>query len=285
MTAKTIDGKACAVRIRAKVQSDAAELAAHGVVPGLAVVLVGDDQASATYVRNKTTAAQKCGVRAFDHRLPASISEHELLALVRRLNEDQTVDGILVQLPLPSHIDTRRVIDSVSPAKDVDGFHPENMGRLALGVPRFVACTPRGCMELLAETGVALRGRRALMVGRSNIVGRPMALLLEHADATVTIAHSRTIDLAAEVRRAEILVAAIGKAEAIRGEWVREGAIVIDVGQNRRADGTLVGDVEYPAACERAAAITPVPGGVGPMTIAMLLANTIEAARGNRLPR
>ena len=279
MAATILSGKDLAARVREKVKAGAAELAPRGVTPGLAVVLVGEDPASAVYVRNKTKAAAECGVRTFDRKLPASTSERELLDLVRRLNEDPAVDGILVQLPLPRSIDPRKVTDAIAPAKDVDGFHPENLGLLALGTPRFVACTPRGCMALLHEAGVELRGARALVVGRSTTVGRPMALLLLHADATVTVAHSRTRDLPAEVARADVVVAAIGKAEAIRGAWIKEGAVVIDVGINRLPDGRLVGDVEFAAAQARARAITPVPGGVGPMTIAMLLENTLDSAR------
>ena len=279
MTAALIDGKAVAARVRAKVAEAAGELRARGVVPGLAVVLVGENPASQIYVRSKAKAAREAGVDAFDHKLSAETSQAELLALVRRLNGDPAVDGILVQLPLPPQIDSRVVLEAISPAKDVDGFHPENVGLLTVGMPRFVPCTPKGCMLLLGEAGATLRGSRALVVGRSNIVGKPMALLLAAADATVTLAHSKTRDLAGEVGRAEIVVAAVGKAEMIRGEWIRDGAVVIDVGQNKREDGKLVGDVEFEAARARARAITPVPGGVGPMTIAMLLDSTIESAR------
>ena len=278
-SARVIDGKAVAARVRQGVAAGAAELAARGVVPGLAVVLVGEDPPSMVYVRNKTRAARECGVAIFDHKLPVAVTEKELLALVGRLNADPAVHGVLVQLPLPPGIDARRVIQSISPAKDVDGFHPENLGLLAMGTPRLVACTPLGCMELLKEAGVQLRGARALVIGRSTTVGRPVALLLLGADATVSVAHSRTRDLPAEVGRAEIVVAAMGKAGFVRGEWIMPGAVVIDVGINRTADGKLVGDVEYDAASRRASAITPVPGGVGPMTIAMLLANTLDAAR------
>jgi methylenetetrahydrofolate dehydrogenase (NADP+) / methenyltetrahydrofolate cyclohydrolase len=279
VTAAVIDGKAAAARARARVAEAATELRAAGVVPGLAVVLVGENPASQIYVRSKSKAARECGVEAFDHGLSASTSQADLLALVRRLNDDPGVDGILVQLPLPPQIDARLVLESISPDKDVDGFHPENVGLLTVGMPRFVPCTPKGCMVLLEEAGVPLRGARAIVVGRSNIVGKPMALLLSAADATVTLAHSKTRDLADEVRRADVVVAAVGKAEMIRGDWIRDGAVVIDVGQNKLADGKLVGDVEYAAARERARAITPVPGGVGPMTIAMLLDNTIVSAR------
>jgi len=279
VTAALIDGKAVAARVRAKVAEAAGELRARGVVPGLAVVLVGENPASQIYVRSKAKAAREAGVDAFDHKLSAETSQAELLALVRRLNGDPAVDGILVQLPLPPQIDSRVVLEAISPAKDVDGFHPENVGLLTVGMPRFVPCTPKGCMLLLEEAGATLRGSRALVVGRSNIVGKPMALLLAAADATVTLAHSKTRDLAGEVGRAEIVVAAVGKAEMIRGDWIRDGAVVIDVGQNKRDDGKLVGDVEFEAARARARAITPVPGGVGPMTIAMLLDSTIESAR------
>jgi methylenetetrahydrofolate dehydrogenase (NADP+)/methenyltetrahydrofolate cyclohydrolase len=275
VTARVLDGKALAARVRADVTSRVQALPRP---PGLAVVLVGDDPASAIYVRGKTKAAAECGIAVFDHKLPASTTETELLALVARLNADDAVHGILVQLPVPPQIDPARVIRAIAPAKDVDGLHPENVGALASGAPRFIPCTPKGCLALLVEAGAPLRGARALVVGRSNLVGKPMAQVLLARDATVTIAHSRTQDLAAEVARAEILVVAIGRPAAIRAEWVQPGAIVIDVGMNRLESGTLVGDVE-PAAAERAAAITPVPGGVGPMTIAMLLENTLEAAR------
>ncbi len=277
MTARIIDGKQVAAEVRAEVAARAAALAARGRVPGLAVVLVGDDPASAVYVRNKAKAAREAGVRAFDHVLPASTSQGELMALVARLNADSAVDGILVQLPLPSSLDARPVLEAIDPAKDVDGFHADNVGRLWSGMPRLVPCTPLGVMRLLAHEGANLRGASAVVVGRSNLVGKPMAALLLAADATVTICHSRTADLAARVAGADVLVAAIGRAELIRGAWIKPGATVIDVGMNR-VGGKLVGDVEFAAAAERAAAITPVPGGVGPMTIAMLLSNTLDAA-------
>ncbi len=278
MTARLLDGKAVAARVRGEVLARTVALAARGLVPGLAVVLVGEDPASAVYVRSKAKAARECGVAAFDYTLPKAISEAELLTLVRSLNDDPTVHGILVQLPLPSQIRTRKVIEAISPEKDVDGFHPLNVGLLAQGTPRFVPCTPLGCMTLLAEAGAELAGARAIVIGRSNIVGKPMAALLTARDATVTLAHSRTRDLAGEILRADVIVAALGRAEAIRGEWIKPGAIVIDVGINRTAEGKLIGDVEFAAAAERASAITPVPGGVGPMTIAMLLSNTVDAA-------
>jgi methylenetetrahydrofolate dehydrogenase (NADP+)/methenyltetrahydrofolate cyclohydrolase len=230
-------------------------------------------------VRNKTRACEEAGFRTFDHKLPADTSQAALMDLVARLNGDPAVDGILVQLPLPPQIDSREVLLAIDPRKDVDGFHPENVGRLAQGTPRFVACTPAGVMKMLEEAKTALAGARAVVVGRSNIVGKPMALLLLAADATVTICHSRTRDLAEEVRRADVVIAAVGRAEMIRGDWIKEGATVIDVGMNRLPTGKLVGDVAYAAAAERAGVITPVPGGVGPMTIAMLLDNTLIAAR------
>lgn len=279
MSAAIIDGKAVAARVREEVAAGVREIAAKGVTPGLAVVLVGDDPASAVYVRNKAKAARECGVTAFDHKLPADTREADLLALVDKLNADPAVDGILVQFPVPKPIEQRRVIETISPDKDVDGLHPVNAGRLASGLPGFVPCTPRGCMKLLADAGTELRGARAIVIGRSNLVGKPMAALLMAADATVTVAHSKTRDLPDEVRRADVVVAAIGRAEMVRGDWIRDGAVIIDVGMNRGADGKLCGDVEFAAAAERARAITPVPGGVGPMTIAMLLANTLDSAR------
>jgi methylenetetrahydrofolate dehydrogenase (NADP+) / methenyltetrahydrofolate cyclohydrolase len=279
MAAKIIDGKALAARVRYALADEAKQLTARGFQPGLAVVLVGEDPASQIYVRNKTKALLDAGFRCFDHKLPATTSEAELLELVRTLNQDRAVDGILVQLPLPSHIDSKRVLLAIDPAKDVDGFHPENLGRLLIGEPRFIACTPYGIMKLIEEAGTKVRGASAVVVGRSNIVGKPVAVLLTAADATVTICHSKTKDLPAVIGTADILVAAIGKAEMIRGEWIKPGSTVIDVGTNRTADGKLVGDVEFASAVQRAAAITPVPGGVGPMTIAMLLANTLESAK------
>ena len=279
MTAQLIDGKACAARYRAKFAAETADLVARGVRPGLAVVLAGDDPASHVYVRNKTIACAEVGIRTFDHRLPATVTQAELLSLVATLNADPEVDGILVQLPLPAGIDARQVLLAVSPFKDVDGFHPDNLGRLLMGEPRFVACTPLGVMRLLEEAGTPLAGASAAIVGRSNIVGKPMAALLISADCTVTVCHSKTRDLADRVRGADIVVAALGRPETVQGDWIKLGATVIDVGTNRRADGKLVGDVAFAAAAERARAITPVPGGVGPMTIAMLVGNTVESAR------
>ena len=279
MAAKIIDGKALAARLRGVMADEVKQLIARSVRPGLAVVLVGDDPASQIYVRNKTKALAEAGFACFDHHLPADTAEEKLLGLVGELNADRAVDGILVQLPLPKHIDSKRVLLAIDPAKDVDGFHPENLGRLLIGEPRFVACTPYGIMKLIEEAGTTIRGANAVVVGRSNIVGKPVAVLLTSADATVTICHSKTRDLPAVIAGADILVAAIGRPEMIRGSWIKPGATVIDVGTNRLPNGKLVGDVEFAAAVERAGAITPVPGGVGPMTITMLLANTLESAR------
>ncbi|HET7260416.1 MAG TPA: bifunctional methylenetetrahydrofolate dehydrogenase/methenyltetrahydrofolate cyclohydrolase FolD [Casimicrobiaceae bacterium] len=279
MPARILDGKALAARVTASIRERvAARVAAGGSVPTLAVVLVGEHPASQVYVRNKrrTTDAVGMGSRAFD--LPGDVPERELLELIARLNHDPDVHGILVQLPLPPQIASERVIEAIDPAKDVDGFHPYNVGRLVLRMPLLRPCTPLGCMKVLAETGEALAGKHAVVIGQSNIVGRPMAMELLMARCTVTICHSATRDLPALVRGADILVAAIGKPAFVRGEWIRDGAIVVDVGINRGADGKLCGDVEFAAAAERAAWITPVPGGVGPMTIAMLLSNTLQAA-------
>lgn len=284
MSRRILDGKAVAARVRAEVRERALALSGQGVLPTLAVVLVGDDPASAVYVRSKTKAAVEAGVTPRDHRLPATTTQDELLALIAELNRDPEVDGILVQLPLPSHLDSAQVIASIDPAKDADGLHPFNLGKLAQGTPTAIPCTPKGCMRLLAEAGATLRGARAVVIGRSLLVGRPMALLLANADATVSLCHSRTRELVEEVRRAEIVVAAVGKPEMVRGEWLAPGAIVIDVGINRRADGSLVGDVAF-AETEHVGAITPVPGGVGPLTIACLLENTVQAAQARRAPR
>jgi methylenetetrahydrofolate dehydrogenase (NADP+)/methenyltetrahydrofolate cyclohydrolase len=279
MTARIIDGRAVAATLRAQL---AERVAVLGFRPGLAVVLVGDDPASAVYVRNKDRAAGAAGISAQTIRLPAETTEAELLACVARLNADPEVDGILVQMPLPPHIRPEIVVAAVDPAKDVDGFHPLNVGRLADGKPFLVPCTPLGVMRLLAEAGVQVAGARALVLGRSTIVGRPMAALLLAADATVTIAHSRTRDLPDECRRADILIAAVGRAQMVRGDWVVAGATVIDVGINRLPDGKLVGDVAFDECLPHAGAITPVPGGVGPMTIACLLENTVKAAIARR---
>ena len=286
--AKLIDGKAIAAELRADVGRRAKALA-PGVVPGLAAVLVGEDPASEVYVRNKGKQTREAGMNSFEHKLPATTSEAELLALVRRLNADETVDGILVQLPLPKAIDSTKVLDAIDPAKDVDGFHPVNVGKLTIGRPGLVPCTPLGCMVLIERAlggREAIAGKNAVVVGRSNIVGKPMASLLLAANATVTVTHSRTRDLPTVCRIADILVAAIGKAEMVKGDWVKPGAVVIDVGINRvsAADGKtrLVGDVAFQEAVKVAGAITPVPGGVGPMTIACLLSNTLTAACSRR---
>jgi methylenetetrahydrofolate dehydrogenase (NADP+) / methenyltetrahydrofolate cyclohydrolase len=279
MAAQIIDGKAISQKVRDEVKRDVERfIAEHGRPPGLHVVLVGEDQASVVYTRNKEKASNEVGMRGRLHLLPEGTDEPALIALIDELNADDTIDGILVQLPLPKGIREDRVLDRVDPRKDVDGFHPVNAGLLASGRPGLVPCTPRGCMRLLAEAGTPLVGARAVVVGRSNIVGKPMAQLLLAQHATVTIAHSRTRDLAAVCREADVLVAAVGKAKLIQGDWVKEGATVLDVGMNRNAEGKLCGDVDTEAAKARAAWITPVPGGVGPMTIACLLQNTLTAA-------
>jgi methylenetetrahydrofolate dehydrogenase (NADP+)/methenyltetrahydrofolate cyclohydrolase len=280
MAAELIDGKAVAQKVRDEVKLDVERFVAeHGRPPGLDVVLVGADPASQVYTRNKERASVEVGMRGRLHRLAADTSEAMLLELVEELNANEAVDGILVQLPLPKAIREEKVLDAVDPQKDVDGFHPVNAGLLASGRPLLVPCTPRGCMRLLAEARTELAGARAVVIGRSNIVGKPMAQLLLAKHATVTLAHSRTRDLGALCREADVLVAAVGKAKMIQGDWVKEGATVIDVGINRTAEGKLCGDVDTDAARARAAKITPVPGGVGPMTIACLLENTLTAAR------
>jgi methylenetetrahydrofolate dehydrogenase (NADP+)/methenyltetrahydrofolate cyclohydrolase len=277
MAAEIIDGKAFAAGLRARVADEVATLAdRHGIVPGLAVVLVGEDPASAVYVRNKGRHTREAGMRSEERRLPATASEAELLAVVAELNADPAIHGILVQLPLPPQIGVLRVLEAIDPAKDVDGFHPLNAGRLAIGEPTLVPCTPLGCLMLLRDRLGDLAGREAVVLGRSSIVGRPMAQLLVRESCTVTVAHSRTRDLPSVVRRADILVAAVGRPRLVRADWVRPGATVIDVGVNRVEEG-LVGDVDFAGVSEVAAAITPVPGGVGPMTIACLLANTLTA--------
>ncbi|HXF76672.1 MAG TPA: bifunctional methylenetetrahydrofolate dehydrogenase/methenyltetrahydrofolate cyclohydrolase FolD [Methylomirabilota bacterium] len=278
--AEIIDGRAVAKEVQAQVKEKVEGLERRwGMSPGLAVVLVGDDPASHIYIRNKEKACKEVGIKSFEHFLPATISEKELLSLVHQLNKDKDVHGILVQLPLPPHIRAEKILEAVSPRKDIDGFHPFNQGLLALGGDGFRPCTPLGIMKLLESVGCDPKGKNAVVVGRSNIVGKPVALLLLEKHATVTICHSRTTSLRDEVGRADILVVAIGKARLIRGEWIKTGAVVIDVGVNRLPNGKLCGDVEFEAAKERASAITPVPGGVGPMTIAMLLYNTYKAAK------
>jgi methylenetetrahydrofolate dehydrogenase (NADP+) / methenyltetrahydrofolate cyclohydrolase len=283
MSARVIDGKAIAADLRSRVAEQARRLTqARGLVPGLAVVLVGQNPASEVYVRNKSRATVEAGMRSFDHRLPDTISEAELLALIARLNDDASVHGILVQLPLPPQIDAHKVIAAVDPGKDIDGFHPMNVGRLAAGLPALAPCTPLGCIRLAKTVHASVAGLDAVVVGRSNIVGKPLAILLLAENATVTIAHSKTKDLPAVCRRADLLCGAIGKAEMIKGGWIKPGATIIDVGINwLAAEGgnpRLVGDVAFAEAKEIAGAITPVPGGVGPMTIACLLLNTLRAA-------
>jgi len=281
--ASVIDGKAIAAQVRAGVGQSVADLKrTHAVTPGLAVVLVGEDPASQVYVRNKNRQTVEAGMNSFEHKLPATTSESDLLDLIGDLNRADEVHGILVQLPLPDHIEARKVIEAIDPEKDVDGFHPVNVGRLAIGERAFVPCTPAGCMILLQSLSLPLSGLEAVVVGRSNIVGKPMAQLLLNENCTVTIAHSRTRDLAETVRHADIVIAAVGRPEMVRGNWIKPGALVIDVGINRMDAGDgktrLVGDVAFDEAAAIAGAITPVPGGVGPMTIACLLKNTVEAA-------
>ncbi len=279
--AEIIDGNALSTKKRQAIALEARAFAGkHGRPPGLAVVLVGEDPASAIYVRNKKKACETAGIHSFDYRLDAATTREDLLALVNRLNDDPEVDGILVQLPLPSHLDPQEVLLAIHPDKDVDGFHPYNMGRLLTGEPTLVPCTPAGIMCMLKEHGVTIKGKDAVVVGRSNIVGKPMALLLMMEHATVTICHSRTVDLDKKVKAADIVVAAIGRPEMIKGGWIKDGAVVIDVGMNRTEAG-LKGDVQFLEAKERASLITPVPGGVGPMTITMLLDNTLRAARNH----
>jgi methylenetetrahydrofolate dehydrogenase (NADP+) / methenyltetrahydrofolate cyclohydrolase len=294
MSATIIDGKAYAEGLRGRIAGAVKTLAGHGVTPGLAVVIVGEDPASQLYVKNKARQTVEVGMRSFEHVLPASTSEAELLDLVARLNADPAVDGILVQLPLPRQIDAQKVIEAIDPTKDVDGFHPINAGRLMTGAPGLVSCTPLGCLLLAQSVRRDLAGLNAVVVGRSNIVGKPMAQLLIAQSCTVTIAHSKTRDLPEVCRSADILVAAVGRPEMVRGDWIKSGAIVIDVGINRvpnpaagEGKTRVVGDVAYAEAAEVASAITPVPGGVGPMTIACLLRNTLEAAclrRGLTMP-
>jgi len=279
MTAQILDGKAVAAKTTREIATKVADRVAAGrTPPGLAVVLVGENAASQVYVRNKRRTTETVGMRSFSHDFPATLPEAELLAVIDRLNADPAVHGILVQLPLPAHIDAEKVVERIDPAKDVDGFHPYNIGRLVLKSPTLRPCTPYGCMRLLAETGEPLAGKHAVVIGQSNIVGRPMALELLMARCTVTICHSATRDLPGIARQGDILVAAVGKPRFVPGDWVKGGAIVIDVGINRMPDGKLAGDVDFESAQVRASWITPVPGGVGPMTIAMLLANTLRAA-------
>ncbi|MHB0970057.1 MAG: bifunctional 5,10-methylenetetrahydrofolate dehydrogenase/5,10-methenyltetrahydrofolate cyclohydrolase [Thermoanaerobaculia bacterium] len=302
MSAKLIDGKAIAAEVEAELRSDIAQLAARGIRPGLAAVRVGDDPASEVYVRNKARKAEELGLKGTQLHFDASISEDDLLAEIDSLNHDEEIDGILLQLPLPRHINARRGIATIDPAKDVDGFHPMSVGKLQIGMPTLVACTPAGVIRMIESTGETIRGKRAVVIGRSDIVGKPMAALLMHRDATVTICHSKTRDLPAVVAEAGIVIAAIGKPLFVTGEMIKPGALVIDVGINRVEPGdavaarldaakrktleqkgsVLVGDVDFPAAFEKAGWITPVPGGVGPMTIIMLMKNTVQAAKERR---
>ncbi len=277
-TAARIDGSAIARQVRAGVAERAARLAAHGCVPTLAVILVGEDPASEIYVKHKIKACAETGVRSLQETYRADLDEAELLGRIAALNADPSVHGILVQMPLPPHLSAQGVIEAIDAAKDVDGYSVESAGRLIAGLPGFRPCTPRGCMTLIESTGIALSGKRAVVIGRSNTVGKPLALLLLQADATVTICHSRTPDLAEHTRRADVVVAAVGRANTLTAEMVKPGAIVIDVGMNRNVDGKLCGDVDFAGVSQVAGAITPVPGGVGPMTIAMLLSNTVDAA-------
>ncbi len=277
--AELINGKALAKEVRAEVKTRAEAFAAkHGRAPGLHVVLVGEDPASQVYVRNKQRAAGKAGIAGEVHRLPAETSEADLLALIAELNAAPGIDGILVQLPLPAHLDDQTIVDAIDPSKDVDGLHPFNAGLLFVGRHGLRPCTPSGCMRMLEHVGCNPKGKRALVLGRSTLVGKPIALMLLEKHATVTIAHSRTEDLAERVGEADIVVAAVGRAELVQGDWIKKGAVVIDVGINRLEDGSLTGDVDFEGASKRASYITPVPGGVGPMTIAMLLSNTVDAA-------
>ena len=277
--AKIIDGKAIAAKIRTEITEGVAALKERGVTPGLAVVLVGDDPASRVYVSMKEKACAEAGIFSDEYKLPAETSEAELLGLVAKLNNDPAIHGILVQLPLPPQIDTDKVLEAISPEKDADGFHPYNVGRLSVGKPLFQPCTPYGVMVMLKEEGVELAGKEVVVIGRSNIVGKPVAMMCLAQSATVTVCHSKTRNLADVVRRADVVIAAVGRPEMVKGDWIKEGAVVIDVGVNRVGEKKLVGDVDFVAASQRAAAITPVPGGVGPMTITMLLYNTLESAK------
>ena len=277
--AKIISGKIVSGAVKAEVANETSELKNKGIVPGLAVVIVGNDPASRVYVNNKKKACAEVGFYSEEYALPEETTQEELLALVEKLNKDDQIDGILVQMPLPKHLDEQAVIETISPDKDVDAFHVSNVGRIMIGDYHFLPCTPAGIMELLKSENISAEGKECVVIGRSNIVGKPMAMLLLHANGTVTICHSRTKDLAEKCRRADILVAAVGKAGFVTADMVKEGAVVIDVGMNRNAEGKLCGDVDYDAVEPIASYITPVPGGVGPMTIAMLMKNTLTAAK------
>ena len=273
-----IDGKAVAAKVRAGIKEETEALIKKGKTPGLAVVIVGNDQASRAYVNNKEKACAEVGIRSEEYALPEETTEAELLALVDKLNKKDDVDGILVQMPVPKQIDSEKVINAISPEKDVDAFHPQNVGKIMIGNYDFLPCTPAGIMELIKETGVTVSGAECVVIGRSNIVGKPMAMLLLHANGTVTVCHSRTKNLKEVTARADILVSAVGKAKFVTADMVKEGAVVIDVGMNRDENGKRCGDVDFEAVCEKAGFIAPVPGGVGPMTITMLLKNTLKAA-------
>lgn len=281
MTAHILDGKLIAQKLRVEIKTKVDVLRQQGILPGLAVVLVGEDPASQIYVRNKTRACQEVGIQPFDYRFGSDTSTRELIELVKRLNQDPRVHGVLIQLPLPAGVETQAILEALDPRKDVDGLLPENVGWLWLGRPHMVPCTPLGVLHLLKEAKTPLTGAEAVVVGRSNLVGRPMAALLVSMDATVTLCHSRTKHLDQVVSRADVVIAALGKPQAIRGAWIKEGATVIDVGVTRLPDGTISGDVEFQEAVKRASVITPVPGGVGPLTIAMLLQNTVLAAESS----
>lgn len=276
--AKILDGKAVSQRIKDELKNEVAALAARGIQPALAVIIVGNDPASRIYVNNKKKACEYIGIRSLEYALPGDIKQEELMSLIEKLNQDAEIDGILCQLPLPKHLDEKAVIHAIRPDKDVDAFHPVNVGKIMIGDYDFLPCTPAGVMELIHESGIDIAGKECVVIGRSNIVGKPMAMLLLHSHGTVTVCHSKTRDLAATVRRADIVVAAVGVPELITGDMIKEGSVVIDVGMNRLPDKKLVGDVAFDSAAEKAAAITPVPGGVGPMTIAMLMKNTVKAA-------
>lgn len=278
-----IDGKAVSQSVKDRIKEEVTALKAeHGVVPGLAVIIVGDNPASRIYVNNKKKACEYVGFDSYEYALPEETTETELLELIKKLNNDEKIDGILCQLPLPKHIDENVIINNIAPNKDVDAFHPVNVGKIMIGDYSFLPCTPAGVMELIASTGVDIKGKECVVVGRSNIVGKPMSMLLLHKSGTVTICHSKTKNLKAECKRADILVAAVGVPNLITGDMVKEGAVVIDVGMNRLENGKLCGDVEFESASKAAGYITPVPGGVGPMTIAMLMQNTLTAAKVNR---
>ena len=279
MTAKILDGKAVSQRIKDELKEEVSALKKKGINPGLAVIIVGEDPASRIYVNNKKKACEYIGVKSFEYALPGDTTQEELVKLVEELNENPEIDGILCQLPVPKHIDDKAIINTIRPDKDVDAFHAVNVGKIMIGDYDFLPCTPAGVMELIKESGIDISGKECVVIGRSNIVGKPMAMLLLHAHGTVTICHSRTKNLAETVRRADSVVAAVGVPELVTGDMIKEGAVVIDVGMNRLADKKLVGDVAFEGAAEKASAITPVPGGVGPMTIAMLMKNTVKAAK------